>query len=544
MTMHLVFFLIIILTVCSGFSATQALHTKKEGGKQYLHNSVRIGAGFDSIRGEFKKNCIVKINSPITFEFSDKKNFELLSIDRLIDLTKALELPTTSILPVTPHPLFKEKHYFLKSLTFNRFNHFLLAKVKVTSYEKNIGDSILKEKYIGYLKENGINQFTERCGNSFLSKYAIGSEHFLLFEFMSRDEEEHNKLQSLFGSFENYKFNQDDFFQVLSSLQNLKIKRVYINNQNETLTLNTPSSKQLNLILSQMKSRLMKEEGQPHSFLYTPYHGIIDGQSRHPNKDSLETILSYHAANQETLNDLDYIHSHPHEFKQDKVKTKMSEWTSQAGYNLSHLSRLFSQCLNTLNSCLEPKQKYAFNPIPKSLVIKHTEANKPELNSCTTTVYKLGKGKKCGVASYIEKRMPYCGVARYQKAPNKLCPGSIRPLGPKILKKGALSFTPLDRYTRKALDTECQKKFGDDWIYSDLNPVQHGPLQASLKIEGQKGYHTCIRLAKIASCRHPSHGVEAYKKCQHPSHGVDEFKQCRRPEFGVQYRLPRSCLAR
>ena len=511
---------------------------------QYLYKSIRIGAGYDRLSGEFKKNCMVKINSPIAFEFSDKKEFQLLKIEELSQLAWAMELPKTALLPGSPHGLLREKYHFFKSITFNRFNHFILAKAKITHTENNIGDSILKEKYIGYLKENGISQFIERCGNSYLSKYSMGMEYFFLFEFESNTVQEHEKLSSLFESLDKHSFGYEEFFEVLLSFRNLNAKKIDIFRHGDILNLDNPKQKQLANILNRIKSEMLNKELKPHSFTYSPYPAFIHKSSSHPNKKTLETVLDYYATNQETLLDLNYIGSHPNKFNLSNIETKLTDWKSQANYNLSYLSRLFSRCSHVLETCSEPGKKFLFTPIPKNLEIKHIASSHRKQNSCTTTVFKLGRGKECGVASYQQKQMPYCGVARYQKAPNKLCPGSIPPLGPQILKKGYLTLKPVDKKELKLLKLECQEKFGKDWIYSDLNPVYHGPLQGSQKVEGQPGYHTCIRLAKIVSCRHPSHGVEAYKKCEHPSHGVAKFKQCRLPEFGVQYRLPRSCLLR
>lgn len=525
-------------------SVSQTLHTQSQGSKQYLYDSIRIGAGYDSLAGKFKKNCMVKMNSPIAFEFSDKKNFQLFRIEKLSQLTKALELPPTALLPGSPHALFKGKHDFFKSLTFNRFNHFILAKAKITFTEKNIGDSILKEKYIGYLKENGISQFTERCGNTYLSKYSMGIEYFLLFEFVSSTGKEQKKLISLFESLNQHSFRNHEFFEILFSFRNLTINKINIYKQGQSLSLDNPKQKQLAMILDQIKSEMLSKQLKPHSFVFSSYPPFIHSQSPNPNQEVLKTILSYYAENLETMRDLDYISSFPNNFKLPNIESKLIDWKGQASYNLSYLSRLFSQCASKFEPCLEPKMELSFNPIPRNLEIKQLEPRPLQHDSCLTTIYKLGRNRQCGVASYLQRQMPYCGVARYQKARNKLCPGFIPPSGPKLLKRGYLSLKPLKKDELWLLNQECQEKFGSDWIYSDMNPVNHGPLRGSQRIEGQLGYHTCIRLAKIVSCRHPNHGVEAYKKCEHPSHGIAKYKECRLPEFGVQYRIPRSCLLR
>ncbi|NRA46991.1 MAG: hypothetical protein HRU09_18745 [Oligoflexales bacterium] len=541
---HLICLIIIFFSLCTRLSASQALHAQSPRSKQYLYDNIRIGAGYDSISGEFKKNCIVKVGSPITFEFSDQKLFELQQINSLSQLVQALELPLTAILPSPPHPLFKEKNDFLKLIAFNRFNSFMLAKAKISLTEKNIGDSILKEKYIGYLKENGIGQFTERCGDSYLSKYSMGIEYFFLFEFSSHQGSIPGRLSSILKDLHKKALEHVTFFNALSSFHSLGIKRIYIFNQDDILTIDKPNENQLSMILSQIQSQLLNKKSKPHSFTFSSYSPLIEKQKPHPNNGPLDEILRYYATNQETLLDLTYISAHPDEFSLKNADPKLAEWNGQARYNLSFLSRLFSQCLSRKEDCENPKHKFFYNPRPNDLAIKQQVSPSIKHHSCMTTVYKLGRGRQCGVASYLEKRMPYCGVARYQKAPNKLCPGSIPPLGPKILKKGHLSLEQLSSSEQAYLNQECQEMFGKDWIYSDFNPVHHGPLQPSQKTEGQVGFHTCIRLAKIVSCRHPSHGVEAYKKCEHPSHGVNQFKECRSPEFGVQYRLPRACKAK
>ena len=133
---HLICLIIIFFSLCTRLSASQALHAQSPRSKQYLYDNIRIGAGYDSISGEFKKNCIVKVGSPITFDFSDQKLFELQQINSLSQLVQALELPLTAILPSPPHPLFKEKNDFLKLIAFNRFNSFMLAKAKISLTEK------------------------------------------------------------------------------------------------------------------------------------------------------------------------------------------------------------------------------------------------------------------------------------------------------------------------------------------------------------------------------------------------------------------------
>lgn len=542
MRIHLILFIVI-----ANFSTFISIITPKAFSFQsrddglYLFDSIRIGAGFDSQTGEFKKNCIVKISSPVVFEFKDKSTFEIIQIDKLSKLIEALELPGPALIQNPPPSLYREKTNFFNSIAFNRFNHFILAKTKITLMEKNIGDSNLKEKYIGYLKENGIDQFAERCGNSYLSGYSMGIEYFFLFEIRSKTELENDQDTAIFKSLNKMPLKQAKFFETLEYFSKLNIKNVYAFKQGDILTLKSPKKSEIIDVSKQIKFKPTNKKPKPHSFTFAPYEPLTKQQNLHPNQAPLETIRDYYAQNLETLLDLDYIDTNMKEFKHISFQAKIPEWKNQANDNLSYLSRLFSLCSNPREQCTEPERKYLLNPISRNLVVKQFDESFYKNHSCTTTIYKIGRSERCGIASYKQKQMPYCGVAEYNKATNKLCPGSIPPLGPKILKKTKFSFKPMGEKQRNQLNLECKTKFGSDWIYSDINPVSHGPLQSTLKVEGQDAYYTCIRLAKIVSCRHPSHGVKAYKKCQHPNHGVEQFRECRLPEFGIDYTLPSPC---
>ena len=77
--------------------------------------------------------------------------------------------------------------------------------------------------------------------------------------------------------------------------------------------------------------------------------------------------------------------------------------------------------------------------------------------------------------------------------------------------------------------------FGPEWVFSDLTEeYYHRALTCEEKVtKNIKAFYRCIKLAKIRSCRHPTHGVELYKYCEHPDHGVLSYKECRAPEFGI-----------
>ncbi len=163
-----------------------------------------------------------------------------------------------------------------------------------------------------------------------------------------------------------------------------------------------------------------------------------------------------------------------------------------------------------------------------------------EAEVCGLKELKLGNGDVCGVDHYNFARGPACGVQSYNSRASAACGVLAYNVGPHPDCDGFVSH---DVQTFSTSEASCRNDAGDpdacpegylDRGVSEKTKTCWGRVADSEWTQVISRTRTCERAEFLASCQHPSFGVQAYNVCAHPSHGIYRYHGCEHASFGVK----------
>lgn len=511
----------------------------------YEQKNLTPGAGYDSLTNSIKKKCIRRKN-PYSLEYTDKTHRTVIMIRGYQDLETALGLQSMSVFSPGKSKLFEVRSHFINSQKLHGFHHFVLLGLRTMNTTSFLDSSILKEKYQDYLKHNGAKSFWKRCGDSFLSRYSVGQERFLLLEFRSISDEEYQTLETFLDSYTGNYRTHEEFKKAAAGLLRFEIENAsLLDGYEQVRDLQKPNKFQMKKWFDEFLESKRWAEPEIHSFEFKPYP-IMNKEQEHFSeqvtitKEKLQNLKRIYYDTLEYHSNLDFIKFNQKQFPSSNP-TVIDEIDDKVMTVLANIRRKVSHSQPDHLSCsLADPKLHMRTKLPERN--RYGMLNK-DIRLCENPVYKSGTGPSCGVDSYRKKRSSLCGVELYKEAPNKLCPGYVPPKGPKIMESISSDIELSDRLTdsqKAILNNLCINSYGPDWIFSSITRDQSHPIEANGKNPG-KPLINCVRLAVIKSCRHPSHGIERFRECSHENHGVLTYRECRSPEFGVDFIRPMAC---
>lgn len=487
-----------------------------------------LGKGYDPSSGQLENECIdyTKIahihNTPRTF-------YEIVFLASLEDLSQFLDLQTGNHFNLDTNQ-FNSKTNFFKLFPFHNFSYFYGIKKYQKVLTLSVENPRLKTNYLDYLQEQGSKEFVERCGFTFIKTIKVYASQFLIVEIPSKSTSQmaliQRKLSGLHGKFS----SKNEFRRALARFGQLPNIKVYgpLGKTNESSS---------EAIANLLKDSLTYPEEIRIKTAHYPNLSETVIQMYEQKKNANLALLSQLFNAQLLKNNMMYIQSHQDEFINPNL-TAVHEFLQLLNQRIGMILYNGKNCAYNRQKCENDLPDFAAFELPKRF--ENTSETLSFATTCETPVYNIGRGISCGVESYLIKRSKFCGVELYKLATHSRCPGYEAPGGPKILKEefSSCKFKMPSVKERKELDAACAKEFGKKWVFSDITEeYSHRPLTCpdGSNQDSGKIFYRCIKLARLASCRHPAHGVEQYKECEHPAHGVAKYHKCRSPEFGIQY---------
>ena len=244
-------------------------------------------------------------------------------------------------------------------------------------------------------------------------------------------------LETILVSFKGDYRSVEEFSRTVSALLRFRFKSLILLEGNNLPEFHQrPTGNKL----QEIRGRFMSKPpgpSYPHSLRFKPYQiPGPEGEEFHRiiQKTKNNLLVSRDLFYQLRLQaNLDYIKMNADEFP-GSDPTEMDEHDDIMVTTLAQIQRNVNRCNSGHPACLQTRTPCTgllpLTCLPAKRVVKFITSLPGD-----SPVYKEGTGPACGVLEYNKKRSLYCGVEEYRKTANKLCPGYVPPLGPRVLKE-------------------------------------------------------------------------------------------------------------
>jgi hypothetical protein len=287
--------------------------------------TLLVGRGFNSVRAEVLGDCVKRGALTTIGGNAQTTRFSMKQIETVEDLKESLSVSASGSFGYGVYS-GSAKASYMKSKDFSSNSSYLLVSVRVENQTEVLDAYEFTDSARALLKANKRTEFLARCGDEFVAAKTTGGEFTAIVEFMSKTEEQKQKISAAIkgsGGTWNVAADFKSSMEKLSKFSESKVTILRVGGSGELPNFN-------DLVDTALKFPIMitANNAWPYSVTTVSYDSVLDNDPNLPRPINLrqaqrffEQISSAYLSLIKVRNDINYVLKNQNQFQDVDVNS-------------------------------------------------------------------------------------------------------------------------------------------------------------------------------------------------------------------------------
>lgn len=281
--------------------------------------TLLVGRGFNSVRAEVLGDCVERGALTTIGGNAQTTRFSMKQIESVEDLKESLSVSASGSFGYGVYS-GSAKASYMKSKDFSSNSSYLLVSVRVENQTEVLDAYKFTDSARALLKADKRTEFLARCGDEFVAAKTTGGEFTAIVEFMSKTEEQKEKISSSIkgsGGTWNVAADFKSSMEKLSKVSETKVTILRVGGSGEL-----PNFNDLVATALTFPNSITTNNAWPYSVTTVSYDAVLDNDPTLPRPINLrqaqrffEQVSSAYLSLIKVRNDINYVLKNQNQFQ-------------------------------------------------------------------------------------------------------------------------------------------------------------------------------------------------------------------------------------